>query len=264
MNGFQKNEKWQKSISLLAKINATIEYFDEITSTNDFAMSHDLNHGTIVLTESQTKGRGQRGNRWDSVPGENLTFSLLINPEEFPAEDQFYISKVSAISVSQSLCDMGIDYMIKWPNDIYVKDRKIAGILIENSMMGGYITSSVIGIGINVNQQTFNNDIPNPTSMLLEGSNKQFDRDEVLECFISTFFKLYELIKHLEPEVIDNMYLDKLYKFDTYAKYREPGGEPFMAKIKDVLETGELILEDENGIIHKYAFKEVEFMGKYL
>ncbi|MDE6668417.1 MAG: biotin--[acetyl-CoA-carboxylase] ligase [Muribaculaceae bacterium] len=141
---------------------------DEVSSTNTWLAQHaaELPHLTMVTAARQIAGRGQRGNSWESEPGANLTFSLLIRPEDMPARSQFSISEATALAVTDLLATYGLTATVKWPNDIYVGDRKICGILIEHAVMGTSIMHSIIGVGLNVNQTRFISDAPNPVSLL--------------------------------------------------------------------------------------------------
>lgn len=146
---------------------------------------------TVVVSRTQTGGRGQFSRKWHSASGKNLTFSIflkysLIHP--FPAAEQHRLSMASALSVIDFMADFGIDARIKKPNDIYVGSSKICGILIENSLLGEYMDWSIVGVGINVNQTAFPADLPNPVSMLqLSGGGKEYDLKECLEIFLERF-----------------------------------------------------------------------------
>ncbi len=147
---------------------AAIRWFDELQSTSStlIADAATLPHGTVYAAHSQTAGRGQRGNSWEAAAGMNLSFSVLLRPRNIPASQAFAISMVTAMSIADALQQAmgGREVRIKWPNDIYVDDLKLCGILIENSFSSG-IDRSVVGIGINVNQTKFVSDAPNPVSM---------------------------------------------------------------------------------------------------
>ncbi len=146
-----------------------IRRFPSIKSTNTAmaAEAGTLPHGAIFVTDDQTAGRGQRGNSWEAAPGENLTFSILLRPRTITPIESFTISMLTSLSIADALEAHlhGKHVMIKWPNDIYVDDLKLCGILIENSFMGRTIAHSIVGIGINVNQRQFLSDAPNPVSM---------------------------------------------------------------------------------------------------
>jgi len=146
-------------------------WLDSAASTNSelSARAHTLSHGAVVACHTQTAGRGQRGNSWESEPGRNLTFSLLLRPHTLGPAQAFRMSMLVAIAVAEWLgSEMpGLHATVKWPNDIYIGDRKICGILIENSFVGQQFDHAIVGIGINVNQTIFRSDAPNPVSMAM-------------------------------------------------------------------------------------------------
>lgn len=151
-------------------IDVKVNWLKEIDSTNSEAhrRRHEATDFTVWAAEFQTAGRGQRGNTWESAVGENLTFSILFKPSNFLSTRQFELSQVVALGVVGYLATHGIEAKIKWPNDIYVGDKKICGILIENVLSGATLSVCIAGIGINLNQKIFRSDAPNPTSVLIE------------------------------------------------------------------------------------------------
>lgn len=160
-------------------------HVDTCTSTLSYAAGlseEDTPHGTVVTAREQTAGRGQRGNSWESEPGANLTFSLVLRPHKWPATRQFELSMAVAVGVCRALRRSlpDADIRVKWPNDIYAGDLKMVGILIENTVSGSYITRSIAGIGINVNQTVFRSKAPNPVSMA-QIAGHPFDLDTVLQ-----------------------------------------------------------------------------------
>ena len=149
-----------------------IIWLDNVDSTNEEAKRrfHICDNLSVLSAISQTSGRGQKGNVWISETGQNLTFSIILKLSDertrrIQAYDQFAVSEIAALAVSDYLNSLDIPAMVKWPNDIYVKDKKICGILIENMIRGEWLSGSIIGIGLNVNQDTFDPSLPNPTSM---------------------------------------------------------------------------------------------------
>ena len=154
-------------------------YLEETDSTNDFLRQYTPGEDedmTVVWTDFQRKGRGQGSNQWESEAGKNLTFSVLIHPDKVRAQDQYIISMAVAETMHRFLSGM-VDaaIQIKWPNDIYVGDSKIGGILIENHLSGEHIKDCIIGIGLNVNQTVFVSDAPNPISMRMICAQSDFD-----------------------------------------------------------------------------------------
>jgi len=213
--------------------------------------------GLVVAAYVQEQGRGQRGNRWMSEEGKNITFSLLLRPIFLKVEEQFTLSKVIALSISDWLKANGVNAIIKWPNDIYVDDKKLAGILIENSFSGPVLEVSVIGIGLNLNQTDFSEDIPNPTSMVLL-TNKQYKPEIVLSELIVSIQVRYLQLRYGLKDKIDADYINSLYRFNQYHSFTCNEGR-FKAKIIGIKPTGELILETDQGEQKMFGFKEIAF-----
>ena len=180
-----------------------IIWLESVDSTNEECRRRisDIDNLSVVSALTQTAGRGQRGNSWKSEPGKNLTFSIVLKFTDnsdmmIKAIDQFVLSQITALSVVELLSRHDIQAQIKWPNDIYVDGKKISGILIENSLRGGWISQSIIGIGLNVNQRNFDVSLPNPTSIALlkDGSAPQTDLRLLLEEFMDIFRNYYNKI----------------------------------------------------------------------
>lgn len=213
---------------------------------------------TMVISSNQTHGRGQRGNSWESEPGKNLTFSFYIKPEGILPAEQFIISEAVALAIMAALREFGIVAKVKWPNDIYVDDKKICGILIENSILGPSIYKSIIGIGINVNQTLFRSDAPNPVSMaILLG--KDYDLREVAQIigrYLDSYIKLLD-----KPDALHFEYKKNLWRGDgnKYPFIETSSGNRFFAKIADVERTGHLYLQSDDKF-SRYAFKEIIFV----
>ncbi|MBR1504462.1 MAG: biotin--[Prevotella sp.] len=231
-----------------------IIHIDETDSTNRWLKEQGGGEQPLcVVAEYQTAGKGCGTNSWESERGKNLTFSVMLHPEEIPACGQFRISE----AVSVALCTTLEAYIynkveIKWPNDIYVGDQKICGILIENRLQGSTIKDSIIGIGLNVNQQTFRSDAPNPVSMW-QLLGHETDRAALLEAFLKA------LDEAMASETIATDYRSRLYRRDGFYGYRDSHGE-FRAKLLNVLDDGRLVLLDAQGTARMYAFKEVAFL----
>lgn len=247
------------------KINITIEHLTETSSTNDYltelCKQDRAKEFYTVIADSQTNGRGQRGNSWESECGKNLTFSTILYPTELKAKQQFCLSMIVAFSIVDALNHYTKGFSIKWPNDIYWKNKKIAGILIENELEGKYITRSIIGIGINVNQEVFHSSAPNPVSFVqITGSH--IDRLELFNKVLHNIMSGYIFLETEYEQAISNiqeLYHQKLYRKEGFHPYRDNQGE-FMARLHEVEPSGHLILEDVQGTLRRYAFKEVEFV----
>jgi BirA family biotin operon repressor/biotin-[acetyl-CoA-carboxylase] ligase len=235
----------------------------ETPSTNlyirEYMQKKPLPEGSVVIAESQTAGRGQAGNSWESAPGENLTFSLVLYPGTIPASRQFIISQMAALAVKEVLdtCTEGIS--VKWPNDIYRNDRKICGMLIENSISGQQIHSSIIGIGLNLNQAVFTGEAPNAVS-LRQITGKEYDREEMLSSLLCRICNYYLLLLQEKEKEIRTAYKKALYRGGgAFFTYRDANGL-FEACIKDVEPAGHLLLQLRNGETRRYTFKEVSFV----
>ena len=216
-----------------------IIWLDSIDSTNEEAKRHisDIDNLSVLSAYEQTEGRGQRGNTWTSTPGENLMFSIVLKNPKISARDQFGINEITSLSVVDFLSQHGISARIKWPNDIYVGSKKICGILIENSLRGSGISSSIIGIGLNINQRNFDVNLPNPTSMVLcqtdlschsdssqchsERSDESFDIRTCLEEFMDIFTYYYNryLAAGVDFSSLRQQYLKNLWRLDIQAEY---------------------------------------------
>lgn len=236
-----------------------IDHKDTTLSTNDDARNEMYNHLDVVWAEQQCAGRGQRGHTWHSNVGDNLTFSVVLMPHFLPIIEQFLISEVVALSLVDTLASYGIECRIKWTNDIYAHDSKIAGVLIEHSLSGDKIARTIVGIGLNVNQISFPGDLPNPTSMASE-QGKTFDRREVLERFIEILEANYSLLESGNKALIESRYNQTLYHLGEVHTYAYASGQEFKAEICGVLPTGHLRLKHTDGTMGQYAFKEVEFV----
>ena len=257
----------KKKINIMNKIipceinGYKILWYDSLTSTNDkateLALTNEDEH-TAIIADYQTKGRGQRQNNWESEKGKNLTFSLILRPTFLSAENQFLLSKIASLAVCDYLKSVGLTPTIKWPNDIYTGDRKICGMLIENSLIGSGISFSVIGIGVNLNQEQFTNSVLNPVSVF-QKTGKTTDIFEALNNLLVFIDKRYQLLKNNNTEKINTDYFENLYRRNGFHLY-ESNGKRFKAKIINILNTGELVLEDEKGTVSHFAFKEVNFI----
>ena len=229
-----------------------IIHIDETDSTNRW-MKENGEQNIVVVADYQTAGKGCGTNSWESERGKNLTFSLMIHPEGISAKEQFFISE----AVSVALCETLAPYIynkveIKWPNDIYVDDRKICGILIENRLQGSEIKDSIIGIGLNVNQREFKSDAPNPVS-LYQLTGKETDREALLNSFLQAFDKA------LHNKTTCFTYREMLYRKGKDSLYKDKT-TCFVATLIDVLPDGRLLLVDKEGQERTYAFKEVQFV----
>lgn len=237
-------------------------HLKETPSTNDYLGSllrkEKPSEGFYVYCDEQTAGKGQIGNYWESEAGKNLTFSMVIYPEMLHAREQFLISQITSLGVIDYLKKEIPNVTIKWPNDIYVENKKIAGILIENVLCGSSIASAVLGIGLNLNQTKFVSNAPNPIS-LRQLTNLNYDIEDVLKQIRSNIIKRYTALIDGEEQVIRKEYLLHLYRRDGFHTYHDEEGT-FEARIKGIEPAGFLVLEKQNGTVKEYAFKEVTFI----
>ena len=234
---------------------------EQVDSTNSYAgqliKNGDALEGTVILAEVQTMGRGQKGNTWESRKGMNLIFSFILKPTFLETRRHFYLLMSISMGILDLLRQEGMITQVKWPNDIVSAGRKIGGILIENSMQGSCVSSSVVGIGLNVNQTRFAFAGGNPTSMKLE-----------LGCTINRERLFADVLKHLtvwinrlyrnEWRIIRESYLQHLFQFEQWADYTDAAGD-FRGRIMGVLEGGELSVEKQHGELHHYGFKEIGY-----
>ena len=235
-----------------------IYHFPITASTNDDARDEKYREGDVVWADFQTAGRGQRGHEWHSRKGENLTFSVVLEPMFVPIAEQFSVSEVVALSLVDMLSDYGIEARIKWTNDIYVGDRKLVGILIEHSLAATTLRKTIVGIGINVNQTEFDASLPNPVSMA-QLLGRELDAEKVLQCFLKHLQGNYEALCEMQ-NLLHERYNALLYRKNEYHTYALPSGEKFQAKILGTAPNGALRLEDTEGKTKDYLFKEIEFV----
>lgn len=215
---------------------------------------------TVVTANYQSAGRGQRGNSWEAEKGANLLFSILISPREVTASQQFILSQAISLAIAETLLTFCPGFQIKWPNDIYWQEKKLGGILIENELQGKHIERCVIGIGLNINQQVFHSDAPNPVS-LAQIMGKNQDRDAVLLSILEKFHRLLQDIGQGETEQIISAYHKLLFRRDGFHLYRDENGI-FSAAIDHVEPMGPICLKDESGNLRYYAFKEIKVILK--
>jgi BirA family transcriptional regulator, biotin operon repressor / biotin---[acetyl-CoA-carboxylase] ligase len=235
---------------------------DCVDSTNNYATQRIVregwNEGTIVLANEQSKGKGQKNNSWESEKGKNLLASIVLYPNFLPVQSQFEVSKVVALAVHDVISLYVDNVTIKWPNDIYIGDRKISGILIENAIIGNEISWVIAGIGININQIEFRSDAPNPVSLSMI-TGREYNLDEITKQFLHSISYWYKLLKSNTVGIIDKSFLEKLYRFNEEVQFRDDE-EIFTGKIIGVNELGQLIIEKQNGMVKAYGFKEVAFL----
>jgi BirA family transcriptional regulator, biotin operon repressor / biotin---[acetyl-CoA-carboxylase] ligase len=235
---------------------------DKTSSTNQYLLKQlaetGMESGAAVVTFTQSNGRGQKGNKWLSEPEKNISYSLVIKPDFIPARNQFLLSEFVSLTVKALLDEYTKEITIKWPNDIYHKNSKIGGILIENKLEGSLIAHSVIGIGLNINQTVFPKELPNPVS-LSQITGIQYDLKKLAEKLHRRLITAFEHLNTDNESDIRKYYLNSLYRRDGFHLYKDSKGE-FKARILDINAHGQLILEPEEGAAREYDFKEVAFL----
>ena len=232
-------------------MNFRFTHIDETDSTNRWLKEHGGEEDMVVWTDYQTAGRGCGTNTWESERGKNLLFSVLIHPTDIVVNRQFHISMAISLSICEALGQHIGDLSIKWPNDIYWRNGKIGGILIENTLQGMTIKECIIGVGLNVNQRVFRSDAPNPVS-LWQICEHETDCEQLLRDILCCFKKYY-------VQDVRKQYRSMLYRRQGFHPYTDQKGV-FMAAIHDVEDDGHLVLRDESGNDRRYAFKEVQFV----
>jgi len=279
-----------------------IMWSEELDSTNEEARRRisDLDNLSVLSVERQTAGRGQRGNSWKSAPGENLTFSIILKFRkgdassdesscdsavlpQLKAVDQFVLSEISSLALVRLLENHGIRASVKWPNDIYIGSCKVCGMLIENSIHGSSVSSSIIGIGLNVNQRNFDVSLPNPTSMLLEDMKKEFDLPALLDEFMNIFVNFIDRFMDDRQDSFDELrdeYISHLWRLNETARFidytvlpsghsdkpvvtgiTDIAGKEFTGIIRGLSPIGHLLVEDLDAIaLREFSFKEIGYI----
>lgn len=240
-----------------------IETFDSLPSTNQYCELLDLSQTeefSVIYARQQTAGIGQRGNCWDSQPDKNLTFSLILKPTFLPAAEQYMLTKVVSLGITdclQSLIPGGNIIKIKWPNDIYINDHKVCGILISNKLSRTHLSASIVGIGLNVNQTEFPSWVPNPISLKQITGEELFLRP-LLENIVQAIQTRYRQLP-TNPDILDQEYLSRLLRLHQPARYLYHG-EAITATIQGVNQYGHLLLTTSEGRPLTCQLKELTFL----
>ncbi|MBK7938970.1 MAG: biotin--[acetyl-CoA-carboxylase] ligase [Lewinellaceae bacterium] len=245
--------------------------FDELPSTNDYAADLVAKstppEGTVVRAASQTAGRGQFGSRWESAAGQNLTLSVIFYPNWLEAGAQFYLSMAVSLALHDTVRHLSTttsrppspEIKIKWPNDLYIGDRKAGGILIQNALSGRLLQSSVVGIGLNINQLEFDAAIPNPTSTAL-AFGRDFDLETVSDKLLECLERRYLQLKSGRRAAVKAEYEEQLYRLGVPAHFERADGAEFLAVILGVGADGRLYVEQEPGREEVFDLKEIRFL----
>ncbi len=233
----------------------------ETDSTNRFLREYNGEKGqlmTIVSAEYQTAGRGQGINTWESERGKNLLFSILLLPQNVPAARQFVMLEAKSLAIRDTLLELVPDISIKWPNDIYFRNMKIGGTLSECDISGKCMKNCILGTGLNINQQTFTSDAPNPIS-LHNILGHETDKMALLKNIINRLEYYLKMVENNQLDELDNLYANALYRRNGVFSYEDANGR-FMAEMVKVEPNGILVLQRTNGMVSKYGFKEVKFI----
>ena len=243
---------------ILPETDSTNNYLTQLCNEQQSA----VREFTTVIAERQTAGKGQRGNSWESEDCRNITFSFVLYPTFIEARRQFILSQIVSLSIKEELDQWTEGISIKWPNDIYWNEKKICGILIENDLSGHHIGRSISGIGININQNEFHSDAPNPVS-LKQITGQEHDRYEILSHILKRVQIYYNGLQTEDSGTytaeIAARYARSLFRRRGFHPYEDAGGK-FSARLLRVEQDGRFVLEDENGKEREYLFKEVQYI----
>ena len=236
-------------------------YLPSCHSTNDIAseiiQKGKIINGSVIVTGHQTKGKGQRGNRWESEPNDNLLMSIIVDSSFVDLNIQFYLSIISALAIYSTLKKLKVENIkIKWPNDLYINEKKIGGILIESILSGNKLNFSIIGIGINVNQKIFSS--KRATSILNENLECKLTTSTILENLCENFETNYLELKNKNFQKINSEYLNNLLWINEEKSFRDKEGI-FLGKIRGILPNGQLIIWANNKEKY-YDIKEIEYL----
>lgn len=241
---------------------------DETDSTNRYLTQlcdrENVAEYTTVCADYQTAGKGQRGNTWESERGKNLMFSVVLYPTFLAPQQQFLLSQLTALAVKEELEQRTEDICIKWPNDLYWQEKKICGMLIENELSAGGIGRSIAGIGVNINQEVFRSDAPNPVS-LKQITGQEHERGEILSGIVKRIRTYYEGLQRsetdarMEAKKIATRYNQSLFRRKGWHRYKDVQGD-FEARLLRVEDDGRFVLQDREGRERAYLFKEVAYV----
>lgn len=247
----------------MENMKKTVIRLPEVDSTNDYLRGYrpveeDDNSMVVVIADYQTHGRGQGTNAWESERAKNLLMSVRVHPRYVPVRYQFFLSMAGGLAVKDAVSSYVEGVTLKWPNDIYVGDRKLSGTLIETSVGRGQLKDCVFGVGINVNQTEFCGDAPNPVS-LSQLLGREVGREELTQKVLNAFEKYCQMLLNGAYGDVSALYYLSLYRRKGYFPFRDVDGE-FEAELVEVEDDGHLILHDREGKIRSYAFKEVAYI----
>ena len=244
-------------------IQPSIIHLPETGSTNNYAVEllakERPAEGCVVVTSHQTRGKGTDNNSWESEKNKNLTFSVILYPA-FTADQQFILNKAISLGIYDFLKTElpQSSVSIKWPNDIYIGDRKVCGILIQNSIIGYRFDYVVAGIGLNVNQEIFLSDAPNPVSLKMI-TKKDYNLEDVLEKLLNSIFNKYSLVQQNKSRLIENEYYQAMYRLMEWQQYKI-NDVPVTARITGTSPYGQLLLQTQTLQELTCDLKDVKFV----
>ena len=235
--------------------------YDESTNNSALKLLKDSYpvEGTVIHTNYQVAGRGQKGNVWESEDGKNLLFSIILYPEGVSPGSQFILSMAISLGITDFLRGFTAGARIKWPNDICVDNDKIAGVLIENAILNDRIVNSVAGIGFNLNQTQFPEYVPKAVSLKMI-TGRDFETGDSLKELLYTIDLRYKQVIAGKDQQIRNDYQSALYRFMEWHNYKT-ASVTFEGRIISVADSGILRIEDRNSDVREFMFREVEFTG---
>jgi len=243
-------EIWQELIKL-DSVNSTNEY------TSNILKQKKLPEGSIIFSSNQTQGKGLASNTWESENGKNILLSLVLYPDFLEVKDQFLLSKAVSLGIYSYCYTKTDDIKIKWPNDIYYQNKKLAGILIENSIKGSNIERSIIGVGLNLNQEVFLSDAPNPIS-LKQIANFTFNIEQEILILRDHIKDYYQKLKE-DRSSLNKLYLKRMFRYNEFNSYKV-SDKTAELKITGVNEFGHLQTISLDGEISEFDLKEIEFL----
>jgi len=235
----------------------------EVDSTNNFlkdlvSKSEPLAEGTVIMADNQFAGRGQQESVWQTQAGKNISTSIYLKPSFLPLDMQFYLNIAVSLAVSDALsCFVTEGIKVKWPNDMYYLDKKLGGLLIENTLTGASIKSSVIGIGLNINQAEFSENISERATSVIQILQKDVPLMDIMAKIFMFMEKYYLILRAGKYSILQNDYLAKLYKLNVPALYKQDGAV-FEGIIRGFESSGRLTVETKEGL-KSFNFKEIEF-----
>jgi BirA family biotin operon repressor/biotin-[acetyl-CoA-carboxylase] ligase len=238
--------------------------YNELPSTHDYAISliskTTPQEATVIVAAHQTAGKGRYERSWSSTPGSNALISCILYPSHLPVQQAFLLNIMSTLATTQLLNQLGIqEALIKWPNDVLIRDKKIAGTLIQNQFSGSHIASSVVSLGLNVNQTNWPVDIPATSLSLIQGTT--YDVEDIVDTWVHLLLSLYETSFAVSGrQAMKRSWTERLMGFGVDSRYVRQDGSTFLARLIDVQDSGYLILEVD-GQSRQFHMDDIRHQG---